>query len=81
MFNVCAAWGIYSEEESINPQGPFAICPACGRIHCFVQLPLFILTGASATDKSSVCLELAPRMSDCKAIEYDISTPKSPPQP
>jgi gluconate kinase len=33
---------------------------------------LFILTGASATGKSTLCLELATRLSDCVCIECDI---------
>lgn len=72
MFNVCSKCGLYSDEKSIDPKGPFAVCPYCGHKHRFVQLPLFVVTGASGTGKSVVCLELAAGMSKCVCIECDI---------
>ena len=72
MFNVCPACGLYSAEKPIDPHGPCAVCPSCGHRHPFLRLPLFILTGASATGKSTLCLELATRLSDCVCIECDI---------
>jgi hypothetical protein len=63
---------MYSEEKNIDPQGPFAICPYCEHRHRFVQLPLFILTGASSAGKSTLCLELATRVSQCVSLECDI---------
>lgn len=72
MFNVCPNCGEYSEEKSIDPRGPFAVCPTCGYAHRFVQLPLFILTGASSTGKSTVCLELVNSISECVCLECDI---------
>jgi gluconate kinase len=72
MFNVCPACGLYSAEKPIDPCGSCAVCPYCGHRHPFLQLPLFILTGSSATGKSTICLELATRLSDCVCIECDI---------
>lgn len=72
MFNVCPDCGVYSEEKSIDPRGPFAVCPNCGHAHRFVRLPLFIVTGASGAGKSIVCLELAARMPECVCLECDI---------
>lgn len=72
MFNVCPNCGVYSEEKPIDPRGPFAICPNCGYAHRFVQLPLFILTGASASGKSTICLELTAETSECVNLECDI---------
>jgi predicted kinase len=72
MFNVCPSCGIYSEEKSIDPQGPFAICPHCGYGHRFVQLPLFVITGASGTGKSTVCLDLVAEVPECVCLECDI---------
>lgn len=72
MFNVCAECGIYDEEKTIDPAGPFAICPHCNYAHRFVQSPLFVLTGASGAGKSSVCLHLPAALPECVAIESDI---------
>ncbi len=72
MFNVCPDCGEYSEEKSIDPNGPVAICPYCGHRHPFVQLPLFIITGASGSGKTTVCQELATHMTQCVFMESDI---------
>ena len=72
MFNVCPNCGMYSDEKSVDPKGPFAICPQCGYAHRFVQLPLFVVTGASGTGKTMVCLELVARMPECVCLECDI---------
>jgi predicted kinase len=72
MFNVCAQCGIYDEEKHIDPSGPWAICPHCNHAHRFVQLPLFVLTGASGAGKSSVCLHLPWALPECVCLESDI---------
>jgi DNA-directed RNA polymerase subunit RPC12/RpoP len=72
VFNVCPNCGQYSEEKEIDPHGPFAICPYCGYRHRFVRLPLFVITGASASGKTTVCLELATQMRECVFMETDI---------
>ncbi len=58
MFNVCPQCGQYSDEKTIDPQRPFAICPFCHHPHRFVQLPLFVVTGASGAGKSTIGLNL-----------------------
>lgn len=72
MFNVCPRCGAYSDEKTIDPCGPFAICPYCGHAHRFVQLPLFILSGASGSGKSAVALTLATALPECVTMESDI---------
>jgi broad-specificity NMP kinase len=72
MFNVCPNCGLYSEEKSVDLEGPFAICPRCGHGHRFIQLPLFVVTGASGAGKTVVCLELVGRIPECVCIECDI---------
>ena len=72
MFNVCPACGEYAEEKTIDPAGPFAICPYCGHRHRFVRLPLFVITGASGSGKTTLCMELVPRMPACIFMESDI---------
>ena len=72
MFNVCPYCGEYSVEKEIDPRGPCAICPFCGYRSRFVQLPLFVLTGASGTGKTTIALNLARSFHDCVTMESDI---------
>jgi len=72
MFNVCPNCGMYSIEKRIDPSGPFAICPHCHYAHPFLQQPLFIITGASGTGKSTICLSLVSLLKDCVVLEQDI---------
>jgi hypothetical protein len=72
MFNVCPSCGKYEEKKDVDLVGPFAICPFCGHQYRFVRLPLFVITGASATGKTTVCLELSRVLPDCVALECDI---------
>jgi broad-specificity NMP kinase len=72
MFNVCSGCGIYLVEKIIEKDGPFAVCPKCGSKHRFVQLPLFVITGASGTGKTVVTLELTKMTSRYVFIEGDI---------
>ncbi len=72
MFNVCPNCGRYSEEKTIDPTGPYAICPTCNHRHKFVRLPLYSLTGASGTGKSTTCVALAGQETAFVPIEVDI---------
>ena len=72
MFNVCPQCGEYSVEKTIDPAGPFAICPFCQYAHPFLQQPLFIITGPSGAGKTTVCLALATHMNECVVMESDI---------
>ncbi len=72
MFNVCPHCGRYSDSKTIDPHGPFAICPFCGYPHRFVQLPLFVLTGASGVGKTTIGLNLARSFHECVTMDSDI---------
>lgn len=73
MFNVCPRCGKYSVEKTIDPSGPFAICPFCQYAHRFLQQPLFFITGASGTGKTAACLELVTLLQgECVVLESDI---------
>ncbi len=72
MFNVCPQCGMYSVEKEIDPRGPRAICPHCGHAHPFLRLPLFLLSGASGTGKSTICLGLDAQLPECVCLESDI---------
>ena len=72
MFNVCPQCGEYSVEKTIDPSGPFAICPFCHYAHPFLQQPLFIITGPSGVGKTTICLKLVPLLKECVVMESDI---------
>jgi hypothetical protein len=73
MFNVCPRCGEYSVEKAIDPTGPVAICPACQYAYPFLQQPLFLITGASGSGKTTACLELIPLLrSECVILDTDI---------
>jgi 2-phosphoglycerate kinase len=73
MMNVCPNCGAHEVEKTIDPSGPFALCSACHYAQPFLQLPLFFLTGASGTGKSTLCFELVSRLRrECVVLETDI---------
>lgn len=78
MFNVCPQCGEYSVEKIIEPCGTGsesaanAICPSCHYAHRFLRQPLFIITGASGTGKSTACLALVLILNECVVLEADI---------
>ena len=72
MFNVCPGCGEYTVEKAIEADGPFAVCPRCGHRQRFVQLPLFLITGASGVGKTAVGLHLVGRLPECVVLESDI---------
>ncbi len=85
MFNICPNCGEYRVDKAIVPgkegEGAIAVCPNCGFQHKFIQLPLFILTGASGTGKSTTCLALVSKMKDIVVMESDILWRKELEQP
>src|SRR5690349_12309083 len=72
MFDVCPACGLYSVEKTIDPMGPFAVCPHCGHAQPFLRLPLFIITGASGAGKTTACLALVGQLPECVVLDSDI---------
>jgi hypothetical protein len=72
MLNVCQQCGLYGADKTIDPDGPFAICPECGHRHPFLALPLMIVSGASGAGKSTVCNLLTGRVRDAVLLDSDI---------
>lgn len=75
MFNVCPSCGEYSVEKTIQPLGgdrALAICPRCGSEIPFLRLPLFMISGASGTGKSTLALRMAQTDFSCVHLEGDI---------
>jgi hypothetical protein len=62
MFNVCDACGSYHPDKLIQPgaagASSHAVCPTCGHKHAFVRSPLWLVTGASGTGKTTVLRRL-----------------------
>lgn len=72
MFNVCHQCGLYRADKTIDPAGPYAICPECGHKHAFRYPPLLIVSGASGTGKSTVCNALVGRFTGAVLLDSDI---------
>ncbi len=72
MFHICQQCGLWSDEQTIEPAGPYAICSHCGHKHSFRQLPLFIITGPSGVGKSTLSIELAPQLPRYVCLDSDI---------
>ena len=72
MMNVCFQCGMYRADKTIDPAGPFAICPECGFKHPFLQLPLLIVSGASGAGKSTVCQRLTGQTTQAVLLDSDI---------
>jgi predicted kinase len=75
MFNVCPGCGEYVVEKKVEPTSAtaaVAICPRCGHRHPFRRQPLFIVTGASGTGKTTVGLRLGAVLPECVVLDSDI---------
>lgn len=72
MLNVCSRCGSYRPDKTIDPAGPFAICPDCGYAHPFAYSPLFVVSGASGAGKSTIVHRLAVPDSDFVVLDGDI---------
>jgi hypothetical protein len=72
LFNVCPRCGEYSDDKTVDVQRAVAICKHCKHEHQFRLLPLFVVTGASCTGKSTVSLQIADKLPECVALEGDI---------
>src|SRR4051812_35126649 len=72
MLDTCDACGQYRPDKTIDPSGPFAVCPECGHRNPFRQLPLFIVAGASGAGKTALCRRLTGRLETVVALDHDI---------
>jgi broad-specificity NMP kinase len=72
MFNVCPGCGEYSDNKEVIPIPPVAICRNCQYGSQFVMLPLFVVTGASGSGKTTAALKLSRQMKDVVVLDQDI---------
>jgi shikimate kinase len=69
MYEVCAECGAHIADAVIDPAGPVIVCTVCGFRQPFRRLPMFIVTGASGTGKSTLCGHIA-QMEDRPDLVY-----------
>lgn len=73
MFNVCPGCGEYTDAKEIISSLPArAVCPVCKYEHRFLSLPLFVVTGASGSGKTTAALELVEMSQDYVILDQDI---------
>jgi len=72
MMDVCFNCGIYRADKTVDPNGPYAICPECGYKHPFLQLPLLMVSGASGSGKSTVHHELIGSIKEAVVLDADL---------
>ncbi len=58
MFDICPCCGERDTQKKVDADGPYVVCPICGHKQNFLRLPLFVVTGASASGKSAMWREL-----------------------
>jgi predicted kinase len=56
---------------AMKPREDLAVCPACGASESALRLPLFVVTGASGSGKTTVCPHLAATLRECVVFDVD----------
>ena len=70
MFNVCPSCGDYRDAKIVADHS--IICPVCGATAPGPRSPLFILSGASGTGKTTACHTLLARGIDAVVLDSDV---------
>ena len=70
--NICHNCGEYRVDKTIDPKGPFAICPVCQHKHNFYQLPLLTVCGPSGAGKTTVCERITGKVDEVVILDADI---------
>ena len=72
MMDICYGCGELRADKTIDPSGPYAICPVCSHRHPFRQLPLLVVGGASGTGKTAVGQVLLGTLEEAIVLEGDL---------
>ena len=72
MMDICYGCGELRADKTIDPSGPYAICPVCSHRHAFRQLPLLAIGGASGTGKTAVGQLLLGTVDEAIVLEGDL---------
>lgn len=72
MFDVCTSCGERLTEHRFSREIALHICPYCGHKEAYRRHPLFIVTGAGGSGKSTICLPLARRLATATVLDTDL---------
>ena len=72
MINRCFNCGQSNVDKIIKQNGTQIICSECGHESPFLQLPLYIVSGAGGTGKSTICYYLTGKMNNYVILDTDI---------
>jgi broad-specificity NMP kinase len=72
MINVCPNCSIYRADKIVDIKQSKVICPECGEQISFLFSPLFIISGASGSGKSTICNNLVDKMNEAIVLDCDI---------
>ena len=68
----CGAWEVQKRIIPVDGNWAIALCSTCGEGSRFLRLPLFIVTGASGSGKTTVMHRLLHTLPECVVLESDI---------
>lgn len=72
MLNTCLNCHQYSVKKEISEDGSYMVCPKCGFHQPITRQPLFVITGASESGKSSVAAHLFMKETEYLVMDCDI---------
>ena len=72
MINVCEKCGQYRNDKIVDKENSYIICPECGYRRTYKFLPLFMVSGASGSGKSTICNYLANESNGFIVLDVDI---------
>ena len=72
MINVCEKCGQYRNDKIVDKVNSIIICPECGYKKNYKLLPLFMISGASGTGKSTICNYLVEKHNKFIVLDMDI---------
>lgn len=71
MLNVCPNCKQYSVKKEIAMDGTYSTCPHCGHEQPIKRMPLFVITGASESGKTTVATQLYLNESEYMVMDCD----------
>ena len=72
MINVCEKCGQYRNDKIVDKVNNSITCPECGHNVPYKFLPLFMVSGASGTGKSTICNYLVNESNNFIVLDMDI---------
>ena len=72
MINVCEKCGQYRNDKIVDKENSIIICPECGYKRFYKLMPLFMVSGASGSGKSTICNYLVNKSNKFIVLDMDI---------